>query len=79
MRPSCIGSVSYTHLYIHDHKNPNSLANNKVKCQMERNDLRLKSGQKGILKKGMTVSAHFMICLLYTSKNVNVFVVEIKQ
>lgn len=33
----------------------------KVKCQMERNYLMLKSGQKGILKKGMTVSAHFMI------------------
>ena len=26
----------------------------KVKCQMERNYLMLKSGQKGILKKGMT-------------------------
>ena len=33
----------------------------KVKCQMERNYLMLKSGQKGILKKGTTVSAHFMI------------------
>ena len=33
----------------------------KVKCRMERNYLMLKSGQKGVLKKGMTVSAHFMI------------------
>ena len=33
----------------------------KVKCRMERNYLMLKRGQKGVLKKGMTVSAHFMI------------------
>lgn len=33
----------------------------KVKCQMERDHLTLKSGQKGQLKKGMTVSAHFMV------------------
>lgn len=33
----------------------------KVKCQMERDYLTLKSGQKGQLKKGMTVSAHFMV------------------
>lgn len=33
----------------------------KVKCGMERDYLVLKNGQKGILKKGMTVSAHFMI------------------
>lgn len=33
----------------------------KVKCQMERDYLTLKSGRKGYLKKGMTVSAHFMI------------------
>lgn len=33
----------------------------KVKCQMERDYLTLKSGRKGQLKKGMTVSAHFMV------------------
>ena len=33
----------------------------KVKCRTERNYLMLKSGQKGVLKKGMTVNAHFMI------------------
>lgn len=34
----------------------------KVKCQMERDHLVLKkSNKKGYLKKGMTVSAHFMI------------------
>lgn len=33
----------------------------KVKCEMERNYLKLKSGQVGKLKKGMTVSAHFMV------------------
>lgn len=33
----------------------------KVKCRMERDFLTLKSGQKGFLKKGMTVSAHFMV------------------
>lgn len=33
----------------------------KVKCEMERDYLTLKSGRKGRLKKGMTVSAHFMI------------------
>lgn len=34
----------------------------KVKCSMERDYLTLrKSGKKGVLKKGMTVSAHFMI------------------
>lgn len=33
----------------------------KVKCRTERNYLMLKSRQKGVLKKGMTVNAHFMI------------------
>lgn len=33
----------------------------KVKCEMERDYLQLKSGRIGRLKKGMTVSAHFMI------------------
>lgn len=33
----------------------------KVKCDMERDFLMLKSGRKGKLKKGMTVSTHFMI------------------
>lgn len=33
----------------------------KVKCRMERDYLTLKSGRKGQLKKGMTVSAHFMV------------------
>jgi len=33
----------------------------KVKCSMERNYLIRKNGVKGLLKKGMTVSAHFMI------------------
>lgn len=33
----------------------------KVKCNMERNYLILKSGKKGLLKKGMTVNTHFMI------------------
>lgn len=33
----------------------------KVKCSMERKYLVLKSGRRGILKKGMTISAHFMI------------------
>lgn len=33
----------------------------KVKCRMERDYLTLKSGQKGQLKKGMTISAHFMV------------------
>lgn len=33
----------------------------KVKCSMKRNYLQLKNGQKGKLKKGMTVCAHFMI------------------
>ncbi len=33
----------------------------KVKCQLERNYLALKSGIKGILKKGMTVRARFII------------------
>lgn len=33
----------------------------KVKCTMDRDYLMLKSGQKGRLKKGMTVNAHFMI------------------
>ncbi len=33
----------------------------KVKCNMERDHLVLKSGKKGVLKKGMTVNAHFMI------------------
>ncbi len=33
----------------------------KVKCQMDRDYLQLKNGRIGKLKKGMTVSAHFMI------------------
>ncbi|MDR0891940.1 MAG: HlyD family secretion protein [Mediterranea sp.] len=33
----------------------------KVKCTMEHNYLKLKSGRVGKLKKGMTASAHFMI------------------
>jgi len=33
----------------------------KVKCNMERDYLMLKNGRKGLLKKGMTVSVHFMI------------------
>ena len=33
----------------------------KVKCDMERDFLMLKNGRKGKLKKGMTVSVHFMI------------------
>lgn len=33
----------------------------KVKCKMERDYLQLKSGRIGKLKKGMTVSAHFMV------------------
>lgn len=33
----------------------------KVKCQLERDYLQLKNGRKGQLKKGMNVSAHFMI------------------
>lgn len=33
----------------------------KVKCEMERDYLKLKSGRVGKLKKGMTVSAHFMV------------------
>ena len=33
----------------------------KVKCEMERDYLQLKSGRVGKLKKGMTVSAHFMV------------------
>ncbi|NDV82091.1 HlyD family secretion protein [Bacteroides sp. 51] len=33
----------------------------KVKCGMEKDFLLLKNGRKGKLKKGMTVSAHFMI------------------
>ena len=33
----------------------------KVKCDMERDYLMLKNGRKGKLKKGMTVSVHFMI------------------
>nr|WP_320037789.1 HlyD family efflux transporter periplasmic adaptor subunit [uncultured Bacteroides sp.] len=33
----------------------------KVKCSMKKNYLQLKNGEKGKLKKGMTVSAHFMI------------------
>lgn len=33
----------------------------KVKCEMERDYLQLKSGRIGKLKKGMTVSAHFMV------------------
>ena len=33
----------------------------KVKCNMERKYLVRKNGTKGILKKGMSVSAHFMI------------------
>ncbi|MEG0454253.1 HlyD family secretion protein [Bacteroides neonati] len=33
----------------------------KVKCRMERDYLTLKNGRKGRLKKGMTVSAHFMV------------------
>ncbi len=33
----------------------------KVKCSMERDHLIHKKGPKGILKKGMTVSAHFMV------------------
>ncbi len=33
----------------------------KVKCEMERDFLQLKNGRVGRLKKGMTVSAHFMV------------------
>ncbi|MDR0746193.1 MAG: HlyD family secretion protein [Mediterranea sp.] len=33
----------------------------KVKCDMEKDYLELKNGRKGKLKKGMTVSVHFMI------------------
>ena len=33
----------------------------KVKCNMERNYLMRKNGVKGLLKKGMSVSAHFII------------------
>ena len=33
----------------------------KVKCGMDRDYLQLKNGRTGRLKKGMTVSAHFMI------------------
>lgn len=33
----------------------------KVKCTMARSFLTLRNGQRGYLKKGMTVSAHFMI------------------
>ena len=33
----------------------------KVKCEMERDYLQLKDGRIGRLKKGMTVSAHFMV------------------
>jgi HlyD family secretion protein len=33
----------------------------KVKCDMEKDYLMLKNGRKGKLKKGMTVSVHFMI------------------
>lgn len=33
----------------------------KVKCEMDRDYLQLKSGRVGKLKKGMTVSAHFMV------------------
>lgn len=33
----------------------------KVKCEMERDYLRLKNGRVGKLKKGMTVNAHFMV------------------
>ena len=33
----------------------------KVKCEMERNYLKRKNGRTGRLKKGMTVSAHFMV------------------
>lgn len=33
----------------------------KVKCKMEKDFLTLKNGRKGELKKGMAVSAHFMV------------------
>lgn len=33
----------------------------KIKCEMERDYLKLKNGRIGRLKKGMTVSAHFMV------------------
>lgn len=33
----------------------------KVKCEIERDYLQLKNGRVGKLKKGMTVSAHFMV------------------
>lgn len=33
----------------------------KVKCEMDRDYLQLKNGRVGRLKKGMTVSAHFMV------------------
>lgn len=33
----------------------------KVKCSMEKNHLALKNGRMGKLKKGMNVSAHFMV------------------
>lgn len=33
----------------------------RVKCQLDRNYLSLKSGIKGFLKKGMTVRARFIV------------------
>lgn len=33
----------------------------KVKCRLERDYLELKNGKRGMLKKGMSVSAHFMV------------------
>lgn len=33
----------------------------KVKCEMKRNYLQLKTGRIGKLKKGMTINAHFMV------------------
>lgn len=45
--------------FLTDNKGENSYY--KVKCSMLKNYLMLKSGRKGILKKGMSVNAHFMI------------------
>jgi Multidrug resistance efflux pump len=33
----------------------------KIKCDMEKDHLTLKNGHKGKIKKGMTISAHFMV------------------
>lgn len=51
--------------FLTDNQGKNSYY--KVKCNMRKNYLQLKNGKKGILKKGMNVSAHFMItkCSLF--------------